>query len=195
MTLTHRELRQTVHAVLFVAGPDRLLGGRFTVQVVAGQSFHRTHPLPNPRLHLVLVNGQIQVLSLEEGSGVIYAFQSRPEAGRLWGHFLNTGQTNLDRDDAAGLVVVRLARVVPVQRVEPRVGLIAEGFAPHRAEVKVEAVHQEVNFDPGPPGLWTHRRGGARDEGGTVDHAARLILGRRGRGGHRKISGYVSSNR
>lgn len=84
MTLTHRELRQTVHAVLFVAGPDRgLLGGRFAVQVVVGQGFHRTHPLPNPRLHLVLVNGQIQVLSLEEGSGIIYAFQSRPEAGRL----------------------------------------------------------------------------------------------------------------
>lgn len=88
-------------------------------------------------------------------------------------------------------MVVRLARVVPVQRVEPRVGLIAEGFVPHRTEVKVEAVHQKVNFDPGPPGLWTHRRGGARDEGGVVDHAARLVL--RGVGGqsekcHSKIS-------
>lgn len=96
-------------------------------------------------------------------------------------------------------MVVRLAGVVPVQRVEPRVSLVAEGFAPHRAKVKVEAVHQEVNFDPGPPGLWTHRWGGARDEGGAIDHAARLILGR-GWGGKvksvtEKSVGYVSSNR
>lgn len=63
---------------------------------------------------------------------------------------------HLNRDDAARLVVVRLAGVVLVQRVELRVGLIAEGFAPHSAEVKMEAVQQEMNFDPGPPGLWTH---------------------------------------
>lgn len=84
--------------------------------------------------------------------------------------------SDLDRDDAAGFVVVRFAGVVLVQRVELRVGLVAEGFVPHGAKVKVEAVQQEVNFDPGPPGLWTHRRSRTRDEGGAVHRAARLVL-------------------
>lgn len=60
---------------------------------------------------------------------------------------------HLDGDNAARFVVVWFAGVVPVQWVELRVGLITEGFTPHSAEVKMEAVHQEVNFDPGPPGL------------------------------------------
>lgn len=67
LTFTHGELGQTVHAVLLLAGCHRgLLSWRFAVQVVVGQGFHRTHALPDPGLHLMLVDGQIQVLSLEE---------------------------------------------------------------------------------------------------------------------------------
>lgn len=76
-------------------------------------------------------------------------------------------------------MVVRRAGVVLVQQVELRVGLVAEGFAPHGAEVKMEAVQQEVDFDPGPPGLWTHGRSGTQDEGGAVDCAAGLVLEQR----------------
>lgn len=196
VTFTHCELRQTVHAVLLVAGCDwGLLGRRFTVQVVVGQGLHRTHPFPYPSLHLMLVDGQIQVLSLEAKDAtwrrawlvcnIYYACVVFLQLlSFLWGHFLNTVRsrvglihgTHLDGDDAARFVVVRFAGVVPVQRVELRVGLIAEGFTPHRAEVEMEAVHQEVNFDPGPPGLWTHRRSGTWDEGGAVHYAARLVL-------------------
>lgn len=64
--------------------------------------------------------------------------------------------TDLHRDDAAGLVVVRPAGAVAVQGVQQRIGLITKGMVSHRTKVKVEAVHQEVNFDPGPPGLGTH---------------------------------------
>ncbi|TNN36379.1 hypothetical protein EYF80_053463 [Liparis tanakae] len=81
-----------------------------------------------------------------------------------------------DSHDAAGLVVVRLAAVVVVQRVEPRVGLVAEGLGPHGAEVEVEAVQEEVNFDPGPPGLRAHGGSRAQDEGGAVHGAASLVL-------------------
>lgn len=109
---------------------------------------------------------------------------SRTPSSHSGVNFLNTVQRNVDfirgthlhRDDAARFVVVRFAGVVPVQRVELRVGLIAEGFTPHCAEVKMEAVHQEVNFDPCSPGLWTHRWSGTYDEGGAVDCTARLIL-------------------
>lgn len=52
---------------------------------------------------------------------------------------MGTG-THLDRDDAARFVVVWFAGVILVQWVELRVGLIAEGFIPHSAEVKMEAV-------------------------------------------------------
>lgn len=79
---------------------------------------------------------------------------------------------DLHRDDAARFVVVRFAGVILVQWVELRVGLVAEGFIPHCTEVKMEAVQQELNFDPGPPGLWTHRRSRTQDEGGTVHCAA-----------------------
>lgn len=83
---------------------------------------------------------------------------------------------HLHGDDAARLVVVRLAGVVLAQQVEPRVGLVAEGLAPDGAEVKMEAVQQELDFDPGPPGLWAHGRSWTQDEGGAVHRAARLIL-------------------
>lgn len=72
--------------------------------------------------------------------------------------------------------MVRFAGVVLVQRVELWVLLIAEGFIPHGAEVKMEAVQQEMNFNPSPPGLWTHRRSRTQDEGGAVHCAARLVL-------------------
>lgn len=74
-------------------------------------------------------------------------------------------------------MMVWFAGVVLVQLVELRVGLVAEGFTPHGAEVKMEAVQQEMNLDPGSPGLWTYRRGRTRDEGGAVHCAARLVLG------------------
>lgn len=86
-------------------------------------------------------------------------------------------KSNLYRDDAARFVVVRFVGVILVQWVELRVGLVAESFVPHRAEVKMEAVQQEVNFDPSSPGLRTDRWGRTQDEGGAVDCAARLILG------------------
>lgn len=73
-------------------------------------------------------------------------------------------------------MVVRFAAVVLVQRVEPRVGLVAEGLGSHGAEVKVEAVQEEVNFDPGPPGLRAHGWSRAQDEGGAVHSAASLVL-------------------
>lgn len=60
---------------------------------------------------------------------------------------------HLDRNDAARFVVIWLAGVVAVQQVKFRVRLIAKGFIPHCAEVKMEAVHQEVNFNPGPSGF------------------------------------------
>lgn len=66
VTSTHCEFRQTVHAILFAAGCDwRLLVRWFTVQVAVGEGLHWTHPLPYPSLHLMLVDGQIKVLSLE----------------------------------------------------------------------------------------------------------------------------------
>lgn len=182
-----------------MAGCDwGLLGCRFTVQVVMSQGLHRTHPLPNPSLHLMLIDGQIQVLSLERKDATwhtarpvcnIYTACVDLKAALIpgaWastlGSFLKQCRagfiqcTHLDRDNAARFVVVRFAGVVPVQWVELRVGLITEGFTPHSAEVKMEAVHQEVNFDPGPPGLWTHCRSGTWDEGGAVHCAPRLIL-------------------
>lgn len=73
-------------------------------------------------------------------------------------------------------MVVWFAGVVLVQWVKLWVGLIAESFIPHSAEVKMEAVQQEVNFDPRPPGLWTHSRGRTQDERGAVHCAARLVL-------------------
>lgn len=73
-------------------------------------------------------------------------------------------------------MVIRFAWIVLVQQVQLWVGLIAEVLAPHAAEVKMEAVQQEVNFDPGPPGLWTHSRSGTQDEGGAIDCTARLEL-------------------
>lgn len=66
LNVSHSELRQTFHAVKFLAGCHRgLLSWRFTVQVVVGQSLNRTDPLSYPSFHLVFGNGQIQVLSLE----------------------------------------------------------------------------------------------------------------------------------
>lgn len=84
--------------------------------------------------------------------------------------------THLNRDDAARFMVVRFAGVILVQRVELWVRLIAEGFIPHGAEVKMEAVQQEINFDPGPPRLWTHRRSQTQNEGRAVHCAVRLVL-------------------
>ena len=84
--------------------------------------------------------------------------------------------THLNRDDAAWFVVVRLARVVPVQLVELWVEFIAKGFLSHRAEVKMETVQQEVDFHPGPSGLWPHSRGRTQHERGAVDCAARFEL-------------------
>lgn len=84
--------------------------------------------------------------------------------------------TDLHRDDAAGFVVVGPARAVAVQGVQQRIGLIAESLVSHCTKVKVQAVHQEVNFDPGPPGLRTHCWGGAGDEGGADDRAKSLKL-------------------
>lgn len=171
---THRELRQAVQAVQLAGGGGRrLLSGRLAVQVVARQSFHRAHALPDPSLHLLLVDGQIQVLPLEAKRGVVNLDWIRSTLKPRKDICL---VTDLHRDDAAGLVVVRPAEAVAVQRVQQRVGLITEGLAPHRTEVKVEAVHQEVNFDPGPPGLGTHGRGGTGDECGAVDRAESLKL-------------------
>ena len=77
VTLTHCEFRQTVHAILFVAGCDwRLLVRWFTVQVAVGEGLHWTHPLPYPSLHLMLVDGQIKVLSLERNDTRWCAAQS-----------------------------------------------------------------------------------------------------------------------
>lgn len=87
--------------------------------------------------------------------------------------------TDLHRDDAAGFVVVGPARAVAVQWVQQRIGLITEGLVPHCTEVEVEAVHQEVNFDPGPPCLRTHGWGWTGDQGGAVDRAESLKLQRR----------------
>lgn len=163
--------------------------------MVVGQGLHRAQSLPYPSLYLMLVDGQIQVLSLENMTHTVTCpqrlsrvcrivflqlmlFKNAVKAGRQTPRsgVVFIGGTHLHGDDAARFVVVRFAGVVPVQRVELRVGLIAEGFAPHCAEVKMEAVHQEVNFDPCSPGLWTHRWSGTYDEGGAVDGTARLIL-------------------
>lgn len=84
--------------------------------------------------------------------------------------------SHLHRDDAARFVVVRFVGVILVQWVELGVGLVAESFIPSRPEVETEAVQQEVDFDPGSPGLRTDRWGRTQDEGGAVDRAARLIL-------------------
>lgn len=73
-------------------------------------------------------------------------------------------------------MVVGFAGVNLVQWVEHRVGLIAESCISHSAEVKMEAVQQELNFDSGPPGLWTHRWGRTQDQGGAVHFAARFVL-------------------
>ena len=72
--------------------------------------------------------------------------------------------------------MVRFAGVILIQRVKLWVGLVAEGFISHSVEVKMEAVQQEMNFDPGSPGLCTHCRRWTQDEGGAVHCAARLIL-------------------
>lgn len=78
-------------------------------------------------------------------------------------------------------MVVRLALVIPVQRKQPWVGLISEGFATHGAEVKMEAVQKEVNFDPGHRGLWTHSGSRTHDESGVYHFAAGFMLsGRKG---------------
>lgn len=73
-------------------------------------------------------------------------------------------------------MVVWFVGVILVQWVKLWVGLIAEGFIPHSGEVKMEAVQQEVNFDPRPSGLRTHRWCWAQDERGAVHFAARLVL-------------------
>lgn len=73
-------------------------------------------------------------------------------------------------------MVVRLAGVVLVQLVELGVGLVAEGLAAHSAEVEVEAVQQEVDFNPRPSGLRTHSRRRTQDEEGAVHRAAGLVL-------------------
>lgn len=72
--------------------------------------------------------------------------------------------------------MVWFAGFIPVQWVELWVGLIAEGLIPHVAKVKIEAVHQKVNSDPGSPGLWSYCWSGTKDEGGAVHCAARFIL-------------------
>lgn len=86
--------------------------------------------------------------------------------------------TDLHGDDAAGFVVVGPAGAVAVQGVQQRIGLVTEGLVSHRTKVEVEAVHQEVNFDPGSPGLRAHGWGGTGDEGGAVDRAESLKLQR-----------------
>lgn len=89
--------------------------------------------------------------------------------------------TRLDGDDAAGFVVERLAWVIPVQLEQLGVGFVAERFATHSAEVKMEAVQKEVNFDPGLCGLWTHSRSRTQDESCVVHLAVGFVLkGRKG---------------
>lgn len=148
------------------------MGGRLAVQVIAREGFHHAHALPDPSLHLLLVDSQIQVLPLKRG------VVNLDRIGSTLYPWEEICLTDLHRDDAARLVVVRPAGAVAVQRVQQRVGLITEGLAAHRTEVKVEAVHQEVNFDPGPPGLGTHGRCGTGDESGAVDRAESLKLQR-----------------
>lgn len=80
--------------------------------------------------------------------------------------------SHLNRDDAARFMVVRLAQVVLVQLVELWVGLVAERFVTHGAEVEVEAVQQEVNFNSCSSGLWAHSRSRTQDEEGAVHRAA-----------------------
>lgn len=72
--------------------------------------------------------------------------------------------------------MVRFAGLVLVQRVQLWVGLIAKGLTGHGGEVKMEAVQQEVDFDPGPPGLWTHGRRGTGEQRGAVHRAEGLVL-------------------
>lgn len=72
--------------------------------------------------------------------------------------------------------MVRFALVVLVERVELRVGLIAERSVAYSAEVKMEAVQQEVNLHPGSLSLRPHGGGRAQDEGGAVHCAARFVL-------------------
>lgn len=61
--------------------------------------------------------------------------------------------TNLHRDDAAWLVVIWLGRVIAIQWIKLWVGFIVEVVNPQRGEVKMEAIHQEQNFDLCPPSL------------------------------------------
>lgn len=81
-------------------------------------------------------------------------------------------ESHLNRDDVARFVVVRFARVVLVQLVELGVGLVAESFVTHGAKVEMEAVQQEVNFNSGTSGLWTHSGSRTQDEEGAVHRAA-----------------------
>lgn len=72
--------------------------------------------------------------------------------------------------------MVRFVRVIAVQHVELWVGFIAECFIAHIVEVKMKTVQQEMNFDPRSPGVRSHSRRRAQDEGGAVHCTTRLIL-------------------
>lgn len=62
---TYSELGERIHALLLLAGHHRgLLGWRLTVEVVMGQGLHRAHPIPDQSHHLLLKDGQVQVLPL-----------------------------------------------------------------------------------------------------------------------------------
>lgn len=67
LTVIYSEFGQTLHAILLPAGCDRrLLGWWYTVQVVMCEGLHQTQTLPDPSLHLLLVHGEIQELSLKQ---------------------------------------------------------------------------------------------------------------------------------
>lgn len=69
---TYSELGERIHALLLLAGHHRgLLGWRLTVEVVMGQGLHRAHPIPDQSHHLLLKDGQVQVLPLDHNNNDI----------------------------------------------------------------------------------------------------------------------------
>ena len=89
--------------------------------------------------------------------------------------------TDLQLDEAAGVVAVRLQGVLLVQGPQDGVGLVAEGLVVQAAEVKAQVVQQELCGDLRPPDGGVHHRRAAQDEGRGVHLTALHELKRHGR--------------
>lgn len=113
----------------------------------------------------MLIDCKIQIFPLQRQNQtfnlyicIVFVLNFSRFLSKVSGRSCLTEGTNLHRDDAARLVVIWLGRVIAIQWIKLWVGFIVEVVNPDRGEVKMEAIHQEQNFDLCPISLRAHCR-------------------------------------